>query len=192
MRLLRRRLGRFPAMTICVAMMLLFPSAAVAQGTPAALVDSTTLIAEHRRFDGQTITFIGEAIGDLMERRDGAWLNVNDDAYSRQGTEFRLAGYNRGQGVLLPKEAAAAVTRLGNYNNRGDLVRIVGVFHAACPEHGGTMMIHGQSLEVIEPGFAISHRISSTKISLATVWLVISALVLGLWRWRYHRVRRTK
>jgi hypothetical protein len=182
------------AIVVCLlwVMAFLFPAGAPAQDVTAEppVVDSTTLIVENRRFDGQTITFIGEAIGDLMERRDGVWLNVNDDAYSRQGTTFELAGYNRGQGVLLPKGEAAAVTRLGDYNNRGDLVKIIGVFHAACPEHGGEMMIHAESLEVVRAGFTIPHRISSTKINLAIVWLVISAVVLTLWRWRYHRVRR--
>jgi len=162
---------------------------AVAVAGPS-LVDSVTLIEHPDRYDGKEIVFKGEAIGDLMERSDGAWININDDAYSRQGSKRRLAGYNSGQSVLVSdKKAARAVKRLGDYNNRGDIVEVTGVFRKADPDHGGDMMIAADSLRIVKSGFAIPHPISSRKISLAIIWLAISGVMLALWKWRTLTVR---
>lgn len=152
--------------------------------TPALAVDSATLVEQAKRYDGKAISFIGEAIGDVMERPDGAWININDDAYSRQGQTFKLAGFNSGQSVLAAKADASKIKRLGDYDNRGDTVAVRGVFHAACPDHGGDMMIHADSLEVIRNGFPLQHPISARKIELLLTWLAISGAVLAAWRWR--------
>jgi len=172
---------------ICVtgAMLLLSAFAPAVAAAGPALVDSGTLIEHPDRYDGKNISFQGEAIGDLMERADGVWININDDAYSRQGKKRRLAGYNSGQSVLVEtKGAVQAVKRLGDYNNRGDIIKIEGVFHKACPDHGGDMMIHARRLELIKPGFTLPHRITTRKVSLAIVWLAISGVVFALWKWR--------
>lgn len=174
------------ALTCAAGAMLLlsvFAPAVAAAGAP--LVDSVTLIEHPDRYDGKQVVFRGEAIGDVMERSDGAWININDDAYSRQGRKRRLAGYNSGQSVLVSdKKAARAVKRLGDYNNRGDIVEVTGIFQKADPDHGGDMMIAADSLRIVKPGFAIPHPISTRKISLAITWLAISGVMLALWRWR--------
>ena len=179
---------------VCIAflaLILVLPYPVPAMAAPQApLVDSGTLVEHPDRYDGKRVTFKGEAIGDVMERADGAWININDDAYSRQGRQRRLAGYNSGQSVLVSNKAEArTIKRLGDYNNRGDIVEVSGIFQKADPDHGGDMMIAADTLRIVKPGFSLPHPISTRKISLAITWLAISAVMVALWRWRARAVR---
>ncbi len=156
---------------------------------PALAVDSDELVEHSKLYDGKTITFTGEVIGNVMERSEGVWANVNDDAYSSQEQILRLAGFNRGQSVLLPSGSADIIKRTGDYDNRGDLIEVRGIFREACPDHGGDMMILATSVRVVKPGFTITHSISGRKISLAFFWFVAAVTLAFLWRWRRTRVR---
>lgn len=169
------------AIAVITLMLLLLPAPALAFAA-APVVDSVALIEHPSRYDGKAVTYRGEAIGDVMERSDGAWLSINDDAYSHQGEKRRLRGYNRGQGVLVSnKKAARAIKRLGDYNNRGDIVEVSGIFYKADPAHGGDMMIQADSLKIVKSGFSLKHPISRRKVTLAIAWSAISGLVLVLW-----------
>ena len=180
------RVGAILAFALTLAIL-----SAPASASAAPLVDSVSLVEHPDRYDGRIVVFEGEAIGDVMERFDGAWINVNDDAYSRQGRKRKLAGYNSGQSVLVAdKRAAKKIVFLGDYNNRGDIVEVKGVFHKACPDHGGDMMIHSRTLKVLKRGFSLGHPITSRKVSLAITWLAISGVVLAVWRWRSTTIRR--
>ncbi len=186
--LARRKPSQIGAKIGLALILAALPAPAAAAAPP--LVDSVALVEFPNRYDGKVITYVGEAIGDVMQRTDGAWINVNDDAYIRQGKKRRLAGYNSGQSVLFAdKQLAAKIKRLGDYNNRGDRIRITGIFHKACPEHGGDMMIHAQTLTAVKSGFSLPHPISARKISLAGTWLVIGGVVLALWQLRKRSVR---
>lgn len=145
-------------------------------------VDSSTLIDKSDLFDGRTVTYRGEVIGDVMVRSDGVWLNINDDSYSRQGERFHLAGYNRGQSVLAPKTAAKTVKYAGNYVQRGDIVEVTGIFHKAASKHGGEMMIEAKSVTLVKRGFPLTHRISRRRAVLAVVWMSIAVALFGLLR----------
>ncbi len=144
-----------------------------------ALTSSTELIEEHKAYDGQVITFEGEAIGDIMVRGDNAWIHLNDDQYGKMRSR-KLSGYNSGMAVWLPANEAAKITTLGNYDNWGDLVRVVGTFNAACPEHGGDMDIHAISLAIIDPGEAIERPIETERIYWALGLGLSSALLFFL------------
>jgi hypothetical protein len=176
---------------VFLVLMLVLPYSVPAPALASApLVDSGTLVEHPDSYNGKRITFKGEAIGDVMERADGAWININDDAYSRQGRTRRLAGYNSGQSVLVSnKSEARTIKRLGDYDNRGDIVEVSGIFQKADPDHGGDMMIAADSLRIVKPGFSLPHPISTRKISLAITWLAISAVMVAAWRWRARVVR---
>ncbi|HEB12368.1 MAG TPA: hypothetical protein ENI11_01685 [Actinobacteria bacterium] len=162
----------------------------IGTAAPALAVDSATLVNQSKRYDGKTVTFTGEVIGNVMKRSDGVWVNVNDDPYSRQGRLFHLAGFNRGQSVLLPLGSADVIKRTGDYDNRGDLIEVQGIFREACPDHGGDMMIIAKTVRVVRPGFTLPHTISAEKISLALFWFVAAVTLALLWRWRLSRTRR--
>ncbi len=157
---------------------------------PALAVDSATLFKQSKRYDGKTIAFTGEVIGNVMKRSDGVWVNVNDGPYSRQGRIRSLEGFNRGLSVLLPLGTADVIKRTGDYNNRGDLIEVRGIFREASPDHGGDMMILATSVRVVKPGFTLPHPISARKLSLAVFWFAAAITLAFLWKWRLSRMRR--
>jgi len=132
---------------------------------------STELVEHPAEWDGVTVTFEGEAIGEAMVRGGHAWIHVNDDAYARASIEAgaKLAGFNSGMPVYLPAEEAEKIEDFGSHTVQGDLVRVVGVFRAASPEHGGEMLIEGSSLEVVRGGSAIEDPLKPWKVWLAAV-----------------------
>ncbi len=158
-------------------------------------VGSVELIVDSKRYDGKVVEYQGEVVGDVLKRRGGtdhAWINVNDDPYSRQGPGFRLAGYNRGQGILISLEDAKKIKNVGNYGRRGDIVRVIGTFHRSSSAHGGQMMINarrGGRLTVIKAGFSLDNPISNRKILLAVFSVISAALVIAAYRFRTVRRR---
>ncbi len=150
---------------------------------------SAQLVEKPGVFDGTEIEFTGEVIGEVMNRPGGAWVHLNDDAYMERNVEegAELGGYNSGQAVWVPGGMAEAITRAGDYHNQGDIVRVTGVFNAACPEHGGDMDIHARELVVVTPGHAVVDPVPSWKPVLALVLAVFAAALFALNRW--HRAK---
>jgi hypothetical protein len=126
-------------------------------------VSSTGLINNAREYDGQSIVYAGEAVGDVMVRGDFAWVNVND-------------GENA-IGVWLNKELAGEIKFTGSYNTIGDRLEITGVFNRNCIQHGGDMDIHAQSIRRISPGRAIDEQLDIVKRNYVFILLVILCLV---------------
>lgn len=142
---------------------------------------SGQLVEAPATWDGTSVTFTGEAIGEVMRRGDHAWIHLNDDAYYLENVEegAELGGYNSGHAVWLPAKLAEQVTVCGDYKHEGDVVRVTGVFNAACAEHGGDMDIHAEQAVVVTPGHDAKDPIHPNKIPAAIV-LVVLATVLGV------------
>lgn len=148
---------------------------AAAQGAAASTraplaATANELVERAKALDGAVVVFEGEAIGDPLPRGDHAWVNVLDGGGAI--------------GVWLPRGDLGQIEHYGSYRWKGDRLRVVGVFHRACPEHGGDLDIHATSLEVIERGAAIPHPASPAEIALAAVLLAAGLLALILWRRR--------
>lgn len=146
-----------------LCLLLIFTVMISAPSMAAGLTSSTELIENHKSYNGQTITFEGEAIGDIMIRGDWAWIHLNDDPYGKNRSH-ELAGYNSGMAVWLTADEAKKISALGNYNNWGDLIGVVGTFNAACSEHGGDMDIHASSLMIINRGESIERPLEIGKL----------------------------
>ena len=155
------------------AMLVLVPTAAWAT-----TVSSIQLVEEPARWDGRTVTFVGEAVGEAMARGDEVWLHLNDDAYVAGTIEqgAPLGGYNTGQAVVATAQAAAAVTVFGDHRHHGDIVEVIGVFNAACPEHGGDMDLHVRTLRVLQPGTTVDDPPGAGKLTLLAA-TVLAAIV---------------
>jgi hypothetical protein len=141
---------------------------------------STELVETPKTYDGASVRFTGEAIGEAMKRGDMAWLHLNDDAYYLKNVEegAHLGGYNMGMPVWLPAGKTAAIEHFGDYKHEGDVVTVSGTFNAACAEHGGDMDIHATTLEVVLAGREVVDPIHPNKI----VWaVVLSVLALALY-----------
>lgn len=154
-----------------------------AEGTPEPSPNehsSADLVEQPKEFDGQDVTFAGEAIGEAMVRGDMAWLHINDDAYYLQNVEegAQLGGYNTGMAIWLPADLAGQIAYFGDYEHEGDIVEVDGVFNAACAEHGGDMDIHASALSVVDQGHEVVDEVKPQKV----VWaVVLAALALALY-----------
>lgn len=156
------------------------PAMAAEPGIPANNPGSAQLVEHPKAYDGLTVTFTGEAIGEVMARGTYAWIHLNDDAYEFKNVEegAKLGGYNTGMPVFVPTELADQIDTYGDYKHEGSIVQVVGVYNAACKDHGGDMDIHATTLTVLRPGHVVVDVVQPWKVWLA---LVLVALAAGLW-----------
>lgn len=135
------------------------------------------LVDAPKEWDGKTVSFTGEAIGEAMVRGDKAWIHLNDDAYYLENVEegAHLGGYNTGMAVWIDASLAKQIQFFGDYKHEGDVAKVSGVFNAACAEHGGDMDIHATSLEILTSGRDAKDPVKTDKV----VWAVVLALIAG-------------
>jgi len=129
-------------------------------------VSSTDLINNARQYDGKSVAYEGEVIGEVMLRGQYAWVNVND------GTNAI--------GVWLDKDLTRDIVHTGNYRTKGDWVVVEGVFSRSCTLHGGDLDIHAQQLRKTTPGKIVNERLNISKRNLVIVLLGLLCLVLIL------------
>lgn len=122
---------------------------------PCLAATSDDLINNAHLYDGKVIEYQGEVVGDIMVRSNSAWLNVNDGS--------------RAIGVWTAKQMAKKIKLSGSYRFIGDTIKVTGIFHRACPEHGGDLDIHAQNITIIKNGYQTQHTINSMKLLLAAI-----------------------
>lgn len=177
---------RATLIAVCAVAFVLAVVPALAQELPL----SAQLVEEPARFDGTVIEFTGEVVGEVMRRGDGAWIHLNDDAYMERNVEegAELGGYNSGQAVWVDEgDLADQITFVGDYSHEGDIVRVTGVFNAACAEHGGDMDIHATELVIVTPGHEVIDPIPLWKPWLALFMAVLAAAMYTLQVWNRQR-----
>jgi hypothetical protein len=125
-------------------------------------ISSTELINYAKNYDGKTVVYQGEAVGDVMLRKEFAWINVND-------------GKNA-IGIWLKKDLAKVILYTGSYNSKGDVLEISGKFNRACLLHGGDLDIHADSITKIGTGGKIAHSINTKEIFFALALFMITVL----------------
>ena len=158
--------------------------------TPAGIeVNSASLVENAVFWNGKSISFKGEAIGEFMVRGDMAWIHLNDDAYMEKNIEegALLGGYNSGHAVWLSAELARQILFWGDFKHDGDIVKVSGTFHAACREHGGDMDIHAASMVVIRTGHPVRHHLNVQRAAYAAALFIIVAALIGVRRRALHR-----
>lgn len=151
---MKRRLG------FCLVAVVIF----LAMGRWCEAASSQELITEAKLFDGAHVLYGGEIIGEALRRGDHAWLNVYDG--------------NNAIGVWVPGALLQNVKHTGGYKWLGDRIRVHGIFHRACPEHGGALDIHAQDLLVVEPGQPLIENLSSRKILILVALLGVLICLL--------------
>jgi hypothetical protein len=142
-----------------VLLVLVFSSTCLAESASS----STDLINNAKYLDGKEVTYIGEAIGDVMRRGDFSWVNVNDD--------------QNAIGIWTPNNLAAEIKNTGSYQSRGDVVEVTGILMRACPEHGADLDIHAKALAIIKTGGTVKEKINPGKVRQAAILLGALCLV---------------
>ena len=151
---------------LIVLVLLAVPGAALADGEP---VDSSDLIERAKDFDNTTVVYEGEVLGDILDRGEYAWLAVSDGSNTI--------------GCYVTRAQVEQIGFVGGYGKRGDDVRIVGVFHRACAEHGGDLDIHADSLVVVRAG-ANASQTAQKPLLIAALVLPLPAAALLLLAWK--------
>jgi len=135
----------------------------IAEAAP--VISAEELLKEAEKYDGKEVIYKGEVIGDIMIRRDCAWINVRDETGAI--------------GIFCPKELVNEIKHAGSYRFTGDIVSVRGTFHHSCPEHGGDTDIHAGRINIIQKGKTISHPLEPKKVK-ASIILPVIAFVLAI------------
>lgn len=135
-----------------------FPADALMEET-----SSSQMINQAKEYDRHEVVYSGEVIGDTLNVGDHVWLNVSDGSNAI--------------GVWVQSDLADLVQVPGRYSQHGDLIQVSGTFYRACPEHGGDMDLHADTITLITRGYPVSHVVLAWKVWLA-VLLTIAASAL--------------
>lgn len=147
---MRLKLIKIAPMLLVISFLL--PIGANAENQP---VTSTTLIESASELDGDTVSYSGEVIGDILYRGDYAWINVSDGANAI--------------GIYIPASEAKKIEYVGRYRVVGDTVSLTGTFHRACAQHGGDLDIHADTIGIVRPGHTVEDEPSNGLLFLAGV-----------------------
>lgn len=126
-----------------------------------ATISLSEILSKPAEFNGKLIEAEAEAIGEVLldKKSNGAWINL-----SAKGHNLSVFSSNR---TILSR-----IKKWGQYGQRGDWVRIEGVFKRDCPIHQ-ISDIHLYSLEVIKKGYKEDILVSAWKIVVAIGLLII-------------------
>lgn len=152
----------------------LFTACFAISADAAETIGINNLINNAETYDKQTVTVAGEAIGEVLERGEYAWVNIND------GTNAI--------GIWMTKADAKTIGTFGDYKHIGDTLKITGAFSRNCTEHGGDVDIHCAALEIVKSGYLVKEKISETK-AITAVGLLFAALLIA---YIYFKALRTK
>ena len=134
---------------------------------------SSDLLNNAKQYDGKTVNYKGEVIGDVMIRGDYAWLHVNDGSIAI--------------GIWAPKTLIEDIRYAGDYHKKGDTVEVSGTFHRSCPEHGGDLDIHVSEIKKITSGSSVIQPISRKKVYIGVYSLILVLLFYILKRFFQSR-----
>ena len=131
-------------------------------------IGSADLIEKGKVYDGRTVSYTGEVIGDPMTRGNYVWLNVKDK--------------DNAMGVWVKKNLLPKIKYYGFYNSIGDTLVVQGTFHRSCIEHGGDMDIHATDIRVFGAGHPVQHKVSFYQMIMACGALLTAGLAYYLSR----------
>lgn len=153
-------------------------------------ISSTQILACPEAYDLAEVVFVGEVVGEVITRRDGAWVQVNDDAYAlRIGplvAHRQLAGSNTGMAVWIPEPLVDAIEVVGRAGVRGDVLQVTGIVRRADPADGGGLTIRAMDLTVLADGQVIDEPLHSLQAVVAVV-LALAAIGAAGWAWRVRQ-----
>ena len=125
------------------------------------------LVENAAALDKSEVIVQGELIGEELERGEYSWININDTTNSI--------------GIWVKQDDINQFQFYGDYKHKGDIVKVTGSFYKACTEHGGDFDIHCSNIEIVEKGYVVIEELSSIKVIIAAVLIIITMLTLTLY-----------
>ena len=150
-------------------------------------VTSAAVIDCPDAFDRQVVTYVGEVVGDVLHRDEGAWLLVNDDDYALrvgplQGhSQFR--GGNTGLSVWVPRPLPDITP--GGPDRRGTVIAIDGFIQRTDPGDGGGLTLTAlaaDSIRVVAEAQVIDRPLNRGQAIAALVFSLVAALAVAVER----------
>jgi hypothetical protein len=129
-------------------------------------ISGNELVDNAHFYDKRTIQFQGEVIGDIMFRKNHAWINVNDGS--------------KAIGVWGDSRLMKNIEFCGSYRHIGDTVKVIGVFNRSCPQHGGDLDIHASEISIIEKGYEVDNPVNPNKIWIAFILFLGIVVVVSI------------
>ncbi len=130
-------------------------------------------------WDDKEVTYIGEAVGEVLPRDGGAWVQVNDDAYALETGPLvghrERAGFNTGLAVWLPDGLHERIDGVGRPGQRGTVIQLEGTVHRADPDDGGGTTLRATSLEVLAPATPVEEPLHVLQIVVAAALALAAA-----------------
>jgi len=157
---------------------------------PGGRVTSGMVLACPTAYDGLEVRYVGELVGDLLERDAGTWVMVNDDDYALEvgplATHRHQRGTNTGLTVWLPHALRGHVTGLGGPGQRGDVVELRGQIMRTDPADGGGLTLRADSLTLLAAATPVEDPLDLPQGLLA---LGAAGGGAGLWLLRHRTLR---
>lgn len=131
-------------------------------------------------YDKQTVQITGEAVGDIIDARDGmVWVTLSEASSSS----------NASVAVLMTRESASHIDTLGRYGTTGTMLQVRGVFHLACPEDQGLSDVHATSVAVVTKGIHHANEFRPEAFAVGAALTAIGFALMGLFRYLRERQR---
>lgn len=134
-------------------------------------------------FDRQVVTYVGEVVGDVLQRRDGAWLLVNDDPYALEVGPLQghsnFAGTNTGLSVWLPRPLPQLEP--GGPDRRGTVIEVDGVIQRTDPKDGGGLTLTAldpEATRIVAEAEVIDRPLNRGQAVLAILLCLVAAAVV--------------
>lgn len=131
-------------------------------------------------YDKQTVQITGEAVGDIIDARDGmVWVTLAEASSSS----------NASVAVLMTRESASHIDTLGRYGTTGTMLQVRGVFHLACPDDQGLSDVHATSVAVVTKGVHHVEEFCPEAFAVGAALTVVGFALMGLFRYLRERQR---
>lgn len=124
------------------------------------VVNISQLVEDSRFYNQKEVSISGEVIGKPLDRGSYVWVNIND-------------GENA-IGIHVLKKDLPQIKHYGSYLEKGDLIRVTGVFYKTCRQHGGETDLHGTTVRIIRQGKSIEHPVDMRKVVIGIGILLIA------------------
>lgn len=155
----------------------------IAEVDPVGRVESVHIIECPDAFERQPIIYIGEVIGDVLQRDGGAWVLVNDDPYALEVGPLeghsRFEGGNSGLSVWL--EAPLPDLEPGGPDRRGTIIEVRGRVLRSDPADGGGLTVRAfdaESTTILAEAAPIAKPVNRGQAVAAVVFLMAAAAVV--------------
>jgi len=132
-------------------------------------------------FDGLRVRYVGEVVGDVLQRDGGSWVLLNDDDYALRtgplGAGGEAAGTNSGLSVWLPDPLDELATVPGRAGVRGDVLDVVATVQRADPADGGGLTLRVDDATLLAPAVELEDPVHWRQVGAA---VALGLLALGL------------